>query len=405
MYEYKKFKDKVKDKMDPSLDCLMITSSFRKNVALQMPKPYIIENEKIELVCSKSVGNIKTCTFDINKNLYNNVASLEYLQHEKGFKLASYLTNPFSEIGKSLFKYPDSVKLANLDAILDITKHQTGYYTYQTMFAEDEDYSYLDINGAPGGFSEYLQWRRPGLHGIGISPDIHIPWTEEILDTIMRFHIHKGNDNTGEIKTNIEPISKYTLEVHARGLDIVMASLFPASENFIQGLTDDDTFHELTAILITAVNTMRQDGTFILRFYDSYSNLARDFIYLMASIFESIWIMKPISTDLWTQEKFLVGKKLRVENLEEIIKFLLSMKKNYEKGTQTVSLFSKSPPQKFREWLQGINNQITSIQNEQLQTIKESMDKKCAGGKTLINEYNNYRALAIWNLPDNNIGF
>src|SRR3972149_10387343 len=91
---------------------------------------------------------------DLKKNINNDIKNKYQL-----------LIDPFEKIGSSIFMTRDGVKLANIDMVMNITGHTGGYLSQQT----NKDYIFCDLGGAPGAFTQYLQFRLPRAYGYGIS--------------------------------------------------------------------------------------------------------------------------------------------------------------------------------------------------------------------------------------------
>ena len=132
------------------------------------------------------------------KDLFANLESNVFLQ-------ARNETNPFEEIGNSVFLNRAAVKLANIDAVFKLTGYVQNPLSFQVDDVE-ERFVFCDVAGGPGGFTEYLQWRRPNSKGFGItlnspSRNSSTDWNTGRID-MERFNIVNGSDGTGNHYTN-----------------------------------------------------------------------------------------------------------------------------------------------------------------------------------------------------------
>src|SRR5690606_3066996 len=86
----------------------------------------------------------------------------EFVDHDDG--LFNGRGSELTQIGTSLLdisplSIKESIVAANLDAIFKFTGHVRGILNPQTPDRFSE-YTFIDLFGNPGGFTEYLQWRR-----------------------------------------------------------------------------------------------------------------------------------------------------------------------------------------------------------------------------------------------------
>nr|CAH8847075.1 unnamed protein product [Trichobilharzia regenti] len=63
-----------------------------------------------------------------------------------------HLSNPYEDIGIGIFMNRAAMVMANIDSLLD------GMFTKAA--ADDDILYFADICAGPGGFSEYILWRR-----------------------------------------------------------------------------------------------------------------------------------------------------------------------------------------------------------------------------------------------------
>lgn len=127
------------------------------------------------------------------------------------FEEARRMCNPFEELGEGrdgglnrMFMNRSAIKLANIDAVLDFSLTQCNGH-----------FRFVDLCGAPGGFSEYLMHRSQsnGAHsclGYGMSlqgSNDHgrgLPWKLHHLinsndGTFTEYRLCNGKDGTGDI--------------------------------------------------------------------------------------------------------------------------------------------------------------------------------------------------------------
>ncbi|ETV98303.1 hypothetical protein, variant 7 [Aphanomyces invadans] len=136
------------------------------------------------------------------------------------YRVARALANPWESLGKWKFVNRSAMKMAELDARLNLTRE----------FIADGHLSFVDLCGAPGGFSEYLAFRANyrEVRGHGISLRVpgmsHLNWQlpPAVQDVVSVLY---GADGTGDLykQENIEHFVHSVLETHSSGVNLVVA--------------------------------------------------------------------------------------------------------------------------------------------------------------------------------------
>ncbi|CAG8846669.1 18631_t:CDS:2, partial [Racocetra persica] len=92
--------------------------------------------------------------------------ALKNIPHEQ-FTAARGKSNPYEKVGHSIFMNRSASKLACLDALVNFT----GVKRYDPV--KDLVFWFTDLCGGPGGFSEYILWRKHSygekVYGWGIT--------------------------------------------------------------------------------------------------------------------------------------------------------------------------------------------------------------------------------------------
>lgn len=163
-------------------------------------------------------------------------ALLDELQREKccfdkletrQFLRARAATNPFETIGRRQFLNRSAMKLVTMDHIFQWT---------HTLCTRQDPFTFVDICGGPGGFSEYLLWRAAQLgaaegsqpvRGYGITlkdATNNCDWRVAEQPTCC-FTICYGQDGTGDLYSlpNIRSFCDQVHRMHPDGVDLAVA--------------------------------------------------------------------------------------------------------------------------------------------------------------------------------------
>jgi 23S rRNA U2552 (ribose-2'-O)-methylase RlmE/FtsJ len=79
-----------------------------------------------------------------------------------------------------------------------------------------------------------------------------------------------------------------------------------------------------------AVACQKKGGSFILKVFDTFTDISVDFIYLLSNIYECVFMVKPNTSRPANSEKYIVCKNFRVENVNEFVKIFMDILKRIE---------------------------------------------------------------------------
>lgn len=385
--------------MDPTKYICEIKDSFlNTNTNINTLLPYNYNNEDINQIrVDMKIDNEDIIRQEkvilINEEKYNELQKLKDKFNHPNFENVRLIANPFENIGRSIFMNRAAIKLANIDAIFNLTQQTQGYMNQQYQ----NDFKYCDIAGGPGGFTEYLQYRLPNSYGYGIT--LHeknggIPWIEKRIDK-KKFDITYGNDGTGNLYTNVDWFSNYVkLKESNNGVNLVVADGGFEIGDDARGQEILSSRLILTEIL-TALQVLKSGGNFVCKIFDTVSKISADLIFLLSLCFNEIHIFKPISSRPANAERYVIGKNLR-NDVSFYINLLREANLKYNQKQIISSLFNMLP-YNFEEWLRLNNENNLQLQRETTDRIIALLSDQ----KINIPEYNLYKCLAIWNLPGN----
>lgn len=386
--------------MDPTKYMCEISDSFsNKKININTLIPFKYNNHEIEkvkvLVETKNENNVKDENIIlIDKDQYYELQKLKDQFDNPNFENAKLIANPFENIGKSIFMNRAAIKLANIDAIFNLTQQDQRYISQKNL----KSFKYCDIAGGPGGFTEYLQYRLPNSYGYGIT--LHeknggIPWIEDRLDK-TRFDITYGFDGTGNLYTNYDWFSEYVNNKEGinRNINLVVADGGFEIGNDARNQEILSSHLILSEILI-ALQILAPGGNFVCKIFDTISKISADLIFILSICFREIHIFKPVSSRPANAERYLIGLGIK-QNISFYIKLLQSVNSRYINNEIVTSIFNILPSN-FENWLYTNNLNNLRLQRETTDNIITLLSK----GKVDIPEYNLHKCLIIWNLPSN----
>ena len=383
--------------MDPSREIIRCHSSFEEKVEgdwrqylkpFSMAMPILGKEIRVNSVAVERQVPPKL----VNEDEYANLQKLkDRYQHEK-FEAARSATNPFENIGKKIFQNRAAIKLANIDAVFNLTESTGGFINKRSP----EPFIFADVAGGPGGFTEYLQYRKFNSTGFGITLSEKsggIPWNLDHIQTDY-FRINHGSDGTGNLYVSANYFADWVLASAKGGVHLVVAD---------GGIENDDyrgqelkSSHLILTEILVALRIVAVGKNLVLKIFDSISQITIDLLFVLACCFEEIHIFKPISSRPANTERYVIAKTRR-QNISPYIDLLQEANAKY-KLDNDVDIVSQLFPHRTPEFDQFIyeTNQISlQLQTEVAHNIIDYLENK----KPILPKYNLPRALIIWNLP------
>lgn len=259
---------------------------------------------------------------------------------DRSFQLARIIANPFDVLStrkgvNKVFVNRSAIKLANIDAILDLSLTSLG--------DSSAGFKFVDLCGAPGGFSEYLLWRCSSLRvprnafGWGMSlcgsnsEGTGCEWKLQHMminvlnnsnENSVMFRCCKGADSTGDIynEDNVKHLMRMvesdSSKWHAQSLLEKMnkVHLVVCDGGFdAQRDSEDQEASALRLVasqISTALGLIQVGGTVILKFFGSSLPQTKQIIHLASSHFLRTLIIKPVSSRPASAERYVVFENL-----------------------------------------------------------------------------------------------
>nr|CCA14705.1 PREDICTED: FtsJ methyltransferase domain containing 2like putative [Albugo laibachii Nc14] len=240
--------------------------------------------------------------------------------------------NPYEKISNvHLFQNRAALKLAELDA-----QFSPKLSDPQLLPEENNVLFFADICAGPGGFTEYLYWQRKWrCKGWGFTLKGVCDFELEKFNPCIAadtFEIDYGVLDDGDIyaQENILSFQKRVLaSTKGRGVALVTAD---------GGFSTDGDWNRqefLTKRLvlcecITALCVLRQGGTFVCKFFDTFQDFTIELIYIMTLVFEEVSITKPIQSRPANSERFLVCRGRTSVDTSKLIDYLFHVNQKLE---------------------------------------------------------------------------
>jgi hypothetical protein len=200
---------------------------------------------------------------------------------------------------------------------------------------------------------------------------------------------YKNRDN-GDI-TNVKTISNFkkTVEKSKKYADLVTAD--GGFEWKDENYQEQEAFQLIFGEMIAALRVQAKKGSFVLKLFETFTNVSLKMIYLISSFYDECYIYKPYFSRESNSEKYLICKNFKFEQDKklnakiEILEDILSQMSTKE---FVIDIFPELElPKEFVKNFIYINTKIANKQQIMINKIVTFIKNKNYFGE----EYHNYR--------------
>lgn len=280
------------------------------------------------------------------------------------------------------------IKIANIDAIFNVSLSEGDYLARTTP----SKFTFCDVAGGPGAWTQYFQFRRSESRGYGITlRGGDNDWEKRIID-MDRFSAYYGPKPTGNLYQYAFSFAEYVRKTEGGGVDLVAAD----GGTDVEGIEVNQEMENSRLIfseICSALSCLAVGGNLVLKIYDTVRKVSIDAMYILASCFEKLFVFKPMSSRPANAEKYVIGLKLK-DGIQDYIDICRQVYETYTDDTYVAGIFGDLDPA-FVGWMTWAND--THVQQ---QTYYVSAILAIAKGQEFpMAVYNLFRPVALWNLP------
>lgn len=317
-------------------------------------------------------------------------------------------SNPFETINNAIFLNRAAVKMANLDALFDFMFTNPKDEDGADLVKEHELLYFADVCAGPGGFSEYVLWRKNWhAKGFGFTLkcendfklDKFLAGHPETFDT---YYGIKGDGNVYD-PDNIESLTDYVLKQTTVGVHFMMSDggfSVEGQEN-VQEILSKQLY---LCQCLTALSIVRVDGHFVTKLFDLFTPFSVGLIYLMYKCFKQVCIVKPNTSRPANSERYLVCK-WKKPNTDAIRQYMFDVNLFiYENANTDLDVIELVPydiirnDDEFFRYIYESNNTIG--QNQVAALLKIAHYSKDSKLREPRQEELKVESLRIWQIPN-----
>lgn len=245
-------------------------------------------------------------------------------------------SNPFEKIKGAIFLNRAAIKMANMDALLGYMFTQPVDQQGSPLVRPDGLLYFADVCAGPGGFSEYVLFRKKWLaKGFGFTLKERNDFDLEkfLAGHPETFHTYYGPDGDGNVYSsrNIDALTQYIMDETETGVHFMMADggfSVKGQENSQEILSKQLYLCQC----LVGLNVVREHGHLVIKMFDLLTPFSAGLIYLMYKCFHEICILKPNSSRPANSERYLVCKWKRA-NTDAIQKHLAAVNEHLNART------------------------------------------------------------------------
>ncbi|XP_061890784.1 cap-specific mRNA (nucleoside-2'-O-)-methyltransferase 1 isoform X1 [Entelurus aequoreus] len=260
------------------------------------------------------------CTEDLLHTLLRCKTVFDDLEGEE-MRRARTRSNPYETIRGGIFLNRAAMKMANIDHCFNymLTNPKVPEGNSSNKDLKNELLYFGDVCAGPGGFSEYVLWKRR-WHAKGFGMTLRGPCDFKLEDFYAApselfepYYGEGGVDGDGDITRpeNVTAFRNFVLDsTEGTGLHFLMADggfSVEGQENLQEILSKQ----LLLCQFLTALSTLRTGGHFVCKTFDLFTPFSVGLIYLIYLCFDRVSLFKPVTSRPANSERYLVCRGLK----------------------------------------------------------------------------------------------
>ncbi len=356
--------------MDPSSSLCLVRDSFNNyshSLEIYNSVPYHFRDDDEYIIHTR---NTMYCDYQIYEQ--SELLDVECSTYpSKTFETMAYRIHPFNKISKSIFTSKNSLEMANIDAVYNITP---AIFTFAQQ-SNNANILYCDFGGT---FNEYIRFRFP--------------------------YAQRGDVNGMLGGANMSKCL-YIDEHMYNTYDIVMGNIYDA----IRG--HHISYKSMLYQCYTGCRLLKEGHHMVLKCNQIIHAHWVEVLYILSQVFDSINIFKPTTSSYTSYDIYIICKSKRVSSISnmyiDLLEYLITYcdhnnccdhsSCNCSNYDYDGSLIYKQLPKSFVQWITDINDFIISKHIKYMNNTLILLKNPHAW--ISLGNYNLSKFLTIWNLP------
>ncbi|XP_013799295.1 cap-specific mRNA (nucleoside-2'-O-)-methyltransferase 1 [Apteryx mantelli] len=353
------------------------------------------------------------CGEELLRNVLQCKSVFDELDGEE-MRRARTRSNPYEMIRGVFFLNRAAMKMANMDHVFDyMFTNPKDFHGRPLIKERDAELLYFaDVCAGPGGFSEYVLWRRK-WHAKGFGMTLKGPNDFKLEDFYSAsselfepYYGEGGIDGDGDITRpeNITAFRNFVLDnTDRKGVHFLMADggfSVEGQENLQEILSKQ----LMLCQFLTALSVVRTGGHFVCKTFDLFTPFSVGLVYLLYCCFERVCIFKPVTSRPANSERYVIckGLKLGIDDVRDYL-FMVNIRLNQLRNSDVdvnlvVPVNVIKGDQDFYDYIVHSNENHCKVQIKALAKIRAFVQDT-----TLIEPRQaeiRKECLQLWGIPD-----
>jgi len=290
---------------------------------------------------------------------------------------ARFRSNPYETIKGVLFQNRAAMKMANIDHLFG------SMFTNPQGITSSELLYFADVCAGPGGFSEYILWRRGWkAKGFGFTlrgkNDFKLYDFHSTNSELFEPHYGKGGiDGNGDITDteNLQEFAKYVMKrTKNKGVHTCTADggfSVQGQENIQEVLSKQLVLCQFA----TACLVCRRGGNFMCKLFDMFTPFTVGMVYLLRIAFTKVTILKPVTSRPANSERYVVCSGFRDDEQRLMSEYLLHINNEMNELKQTdedvTDVFPMESMLEDVDFFSYVKSSNTTIADEQCKALSK----------------------------------
>lgn len=324
------------------------------------------------------------CRKHLLESLLQCKSAFDELEGEE-MRRARTRSNPYEMIRGVFFLNRAAMKMANIDHVFEymFTNPKDSQGKSLVRDKDSELLYFADVCAGPGGFSEYVLWRKK-WHAKGFGMTLKGPNDFKLEDFYAApselfepYYGEGGVDGDGDITRpeNISAFRNFVLDnTDHKGVHFMMADggfSVEGQENIQEILSKQ----LLLCQFLVGLSVVRIGGHFICKTFDLFTPFSVGLIYLLYCCFERISLFKPVTSRPANSERYIIGRGLKA-GTDDVRSYLFSinlrlnqMRNSDQDVSLVVPLEVLRGDRQFHEYMVRSNERYCEVQIKALAKI------------------------------------
>jgi len=193
--------------------------------------------------------------------------------------------------------------------------------------------------------------------------------------------IHYGKDNTGNLY-NIQNIQHFADKVGRGSCGLVTSDGgFDYSKDFNK--QEEMSYKLLLCEIVTNLMIQQESGYFVIKFFDIFTLLSIQLIYMTGSYYNSFEIFKPNTSRMANSEKYIIFKEFKgiPQNDIDILLNIIDTQKDFNKLSLFEDFDTLNLTESFIEKIEKYNEHFSDKQLESIQKTLDYLEKNISLSK------------------------